>query len=219
MDTSSAVARAGPGSSASTSSQSLNNSSSSTVAASSTSKVGPTSWMHTVSSFTRSTRIIWSSRDTRPSRTSAIPTEECFTSNFGFKLFCSMETQCGHWLQHPQTGVMPRPPFSSYPPVYPTPFLLPTRGIPHLSVASNDSLPPGVPSVADVGPTPTSSAASGQQVVGRRFRDADRTTFWNWECVHEFDANERSAVNEQLDAWTAHKTDTGVVYYYNAETG
>lgn len=28
-----------------------------------------------------------------------------------------------------------------------------------------------------------------------------------------------AAVNEQVDAWTAHKTDTGVVYYYNALTG
>lgn len=27
------------------------------------------------------------------------------------------------------------------------------------------------------------------------------------------------AANEQVDAWTAHKTDTGVVYYYNALTG
>ncbi|KAJ0082807.1 hypothetical protein Patl1_10737 [Pistacia atlantica] len=52
QDTSSAVARAGPGSSASTRSQSSYNSSSSTVAAYSSSKVGPTSWMHTVSSFT-----------------------------------------------------------------------------------------------------------------------------------------------------------------------
>lgn len=24
--------------------------------------------------------------------------------------------------------------------------------------------------------------------------------------------------NENLDAWTAHKTDTGIVYYYNAVT-
>ena len=28
-----------------------------------------------------------------------------------------------------------------------------------------------------------------------------------------------AAANEQVNAWTAHKTDTGVVYYYNAVTG
>lgn len=27
------------------------------------------------------------------------------------------------------------------------------------------------------------------------------------------------AANEQSDVWTAHKTDTGIVYYYNALTG
>lgn len=27
------------------------------------------------------------------------------------------------------------------------------------------------------------------------------------------------AANDQLDAWTAHKTETGIVYYYNALTG
>lgn len=28
-----------------------------------------------------------------------------------------------------------------------------------------------------------------------------------------------AAANEQLDSWTAHKADSGVVYYYNALTG
>jgi len=27
------------------------------------------------------------------------------------------------------------------------------------------------------------------------------------------------AANDQLDAWTAHKTEAGIVYYYNALTG
>ena len=28
-----------------------------------------------------------------------------------------------------------------------------------------------------------------------------------------------TATNDQLEAWTAHKTEAGVVYYYNALTG
>lgn len=37
--------------------------------------------------------------------------------------------------------------------------------------------------------------------------------------VNDVGIQDRAAVNEQLDAWTAHKTETGVVYYYNALTG
>jgi hypothetical protein len=37
--------------------------------------------------------------------------------------------------------------------------------------------------------------------------------------VEEVGTQDGAAVNEQLDAWTAHKTETGVVYYYNALTG
>lgn len=31
--------------------------------------------------------------------------------------------------------------------------------------------------------------------------------------------NEDAANNDQLDAWTAHKTEAGIIYYYNAVTG
>lgn len=39
------------------------------------------------------------------------------------------------------------------------------------------------------------------------------------EHVHDVSSRIGASVNEQLDAWTAHKTDTGIVYYYNAVTG
>lgn len=31
--------------------------------------------------------------------------------------------------------------------------------------------------------------------------------------------NEDAANNDQLEAWTAHKTEAGIIYYYNALTG
>lgn len=37
--------------------------------------------------------------------------------------------------------------------------------------------------------------------------------------VEEVRTPDGAAVDEQLDAWTAHKTEAGAVYYYNALTG
>lgn len=39
------------------------------------------------------------------------------------------------------------------------------------------------------------------------------------EHVQDVNSKGRDTVSEQLDTWTAHKTDTGIVYYYNAVTG
>lgn len=37
--------------------------------------------------------------------------------------------------------------------------------------------------------------------------------------VNDVGIKDGGGVNEQLDAWTAHKSETGAVYYYNALTG
>lgn len=37
--------------------------------------------------------------------------------------------------------------------------------------------------------------------------------------VHDVSSQVSADVNEQSDAWTAHKTEAGVVYYYNTLTG
>ncbi|KAL5761373.1 hypothetical protein ACOSP7_017637 [Xanthoceras sorbifolium] len=127
----------------------------------------------------------------------------------------------GPWLQAPQIGVTPRPPFLPYPAVYPAHFPLSSRGMPQSSVPLSDSQPPGVSSIRTAGAISTSSVASGFQTVGASGIQAGAPSSGidNKDQVNDVDTKEGTAANEQLDAWTAHKSDTGVVYYYNAVTG
>lgn len=37
--------------------------------------------------------------------------------------------------------------------------------------------------------------------------------------VNNDEIKDEASVREQLDAWTAHRTESGVVYYYNSLTG
>lgn len=41
----------------------------------------------------------------------------------------------------------------------------------------------------------------------------------NREHVGNAETKDEVPSKEQLDAWTAHRTETGIVYYYNALTG
>ncbi|KAK0573247.1 hypothetical protein LWI29_004877 [Acer saccharum] len=127
----------------------------------------------------------------------------------------------GLWLQPPQMGVISRPPFLPYPAVYPAHFPLSARGMPQTSVPLSDSQPPGFSSIRTAGAILTSSVASGYLAIGASGIQAEAPSSGidNKEQVKDVDTREGAAANEQLDAWTAHKTDTGVVYYYNAVTG
>ncbi|XVF02932.1 hypothetical protein REPUB_Repub04eG0217200 [Reevesia pubescens] len=121
------------------------------------------------------------------------------------------------WMQHPPVGGFPRPPFVRYPTVYPGPFPSASSGMP---LPASDSQPPGVsplggmsqfaPSTAT--PVNQSLVTSGLQ-TGLPLQGIDR------KLVHDVGTRVEAAVNEQSDVWTAHKTDTGVVYYYNSLTG
>ncbi|KAJ0095956.1 hypothetical protein Patl1_15740 [Pistacia atlantica] len=234
-DTSSAVERAGPGSSASTRSQSSYNSSSSTVAAYSSSKVGPTSWMHTVSSFTFPPGL--SGAPGTPGPLGLVPSplmnalSAIMDSNSSAVWRPSVSTApapSNQRIQHPMCHA--RPPFSSYPAVYPIPFLLPTLGMPHLSVASNDSLPPGASSVANVGATPTSSAASRQQVVGASGMQTEPPSgigesTYNKPAGFKGEADKVSVQPTLVSMdylvgsdWALVKTNDGKKYYYNSKT-
>ncbi|KAK6921439.1 WW domain [Dillenia turbinata] len=119
----------------------------------------------------------------------------------------------GLWLQPPQVATLPRPPFlTPYPPpVYPAQIHLPARGLTLPCVPMSDSHPPGVTVVA------SSSAAASQEMQAELPPGIDNFKQVNGTSTTKNGDGE--AINEQFDAWTAHKTDTGTVYYYNAITG
>ncbi|CAK9143919.1 unnamed protein product [Ilex paraguariensis] len=122
----------------------------------------------------------------------------------------------GLWLQPSLIGGLQRPAYLPYPASFPGPFLSAAHGTPLPSVALPDSQPPGVNSVGPPGGTPTSSAASNIINSGTQpelFRGAGNSTLVNDGI------NDGAVVGEQLDAWTAHWSETGAVYYYNALTG
>ncbi|CAA0808371.1 Pre-mRNA-processing protein 40C [Striga hermonthica] len=99
------------------------------------------------------------------------------------------------WLQPQQNNGLARPPFSPYA-ARSGPYSMPSCG-----VSYPDIQPPGVgvsPPISAVGVP----AADGQPVGSGQA-----------ELPSGIDAK------EQQDAWTAHRTETSTVYYYNAVTG
>ncbi|KAI3698616.1 hypothetical protein L2E82_42294 [Cichorium intybus] len=100
----------------------------------------------------------------------------------------------GVWLQSPPIGGLLRPPVLPYPPVFPGSSPLPAQRMPPPS----DVQPPGIPSVGSHELPPGTDSSKHVNAVGGK---------------------EEPAGVEQLDAWSAHRTETGILYYYNAVTG
>ncbi|KAK4388033.1 Pre-processing protein 40C [Sesamum angolense] len=122
----------------------------------------------------------------------------------------------GPWLQPQQISAFARPPFSPFAAVVPGPFPTPTRGMPPVSVALPDIQPPGVPpAVSAVG---ASTSAVGQPAIGFGLAELPPGVE-NSKYVGNAETKDEAPIKEQLDAWTAHRTETGNVYYYNALTG
>ncbi|KAJ0969000.1 hypothetical protein J5N97_021877 [Dioscorea zingiberensis] len=118
------------------------------------------------------------------------------------------------WFHPPLHGGLPRAPFLPHLGVLPT-FPQPNRGMPLPSVPSQTVQPPGVPSaVAHGGTIPFNLSSSD---IGGNSGSA------LLHPEHERQGSEPSkggvARNEEIDAWTAHKTETGTIYYYNCLTG
>ncbi|PON93729.1 WW domain containing protein [Trema orientale] len=125
----------------------------------------------------------------------------------------------GLWLQPLQMGGVPRLPTMPYPATFPGPFPMVARGMPP-SVPLPDSQSPGVTPVVNTGAVPMSTASS-IQVAGSSGIRTELPASGDRSHVNDVGRTTQVTVgvNEQSDAWTAHKTETGVVYYYNALTG
>ncbi|CAN4080945.1 unnamed protein product [Withania somnifera] len=122
----------------------------------------------------------------------------------------------GPWMQPPPVTTMLRPPFPSYPAGFAVPFPLSATGAPLSSVTMPDTRPPGVATVAALPGVPTTASqsthASGLQADLPPGVDSG-------EHVNDADTNQRTSTSEQLETWTAHRTETGAIYYYNSLTG
>ncbi|KAH0851954.1 hypothetical protein HID58_094346, partial [Brassica napus] len=115
-------------------------------------------------------------------------------------------TPQGMWLQPPPMGGIPRAHFPSHPTPFPGNYPFPVRGASsHLPYPGSQPLP--------VGNAGTVHALPGHQPL-------DVPPGQKPETLSGIDDRAGSQlVGNRVDAWTAHKSETGVVYYYNSVTG
>ncbi|RZB79246.1 Pre-mRNA-processing protein 40C [Glycine soja] len=126
----------------------------------------------------------------------------------------------GLWLQPPQMSGVLRPPYLQYPAPFPGPFPFPARGVALPAVPIPDSQPPGVTPVGAAGGTSTPSSSHQLRGTTALQTEVISGPADDKKKLNSVDTvNEDAANNDQLDAWTAHKTEAGIIYYYNAVTG
>ncbi|KAG7582597.1 FF domain superfamily [Arabidopsis suecica] len=117
-------------------------------------------------------------------------------------------TPQGMWLQPPLMGGIPRAPFISHPTTFPGSYPFPVRGIsPNLPYSGSQPL----------GAIPMGSVGNVHALPGHQL---DTSPGQKTEALSGIDDRAGSQlVGNRLDAWTAHKSEAGVVYYYNSVTG
>nr|XP_027097460.1 pre-mRNA-processing protein 40C-like [Coffea arabica] len=125
----------------------------------------------------------------------------------------------GPWLQPPQVSGLIRPPFSAYPVAITGPFPLPARNTPIPSVPLLDTQAPGVTNAEAPSATPIHTVASVSQSTTGVLQAEIPPGIDNVKSANAVDIKDGSPANEHLEAWTAHRTETGALYYYNAVTG
>ncbi|XP_074328518.1 pre-mRNA-processing protein 40C isoform X2 [Apium graveolens] len=129
-------------------------------------------------------------------------------------------TPQGLWLQPQTIGGLSRPPLLQRPSAVSGPFPLSAQGMQLPYVPLPDSQPPGVTPVGPPGGSFVYSTASGNQSVVSSVTEPELPPgTGNEKPAIDVSVKVGPPAGEQLDAWTAHKTETGAVYYYNAVTG
>ncbi|KAL0562158.1 hypothetical protein IC582_002610 [Cucumis melo] len=124
------------------------------------------------------------------------------------------------WFQPPQLGAMPRPPFIPYSASYHGPLPFPARGMPLPSVPLPDPQPPGVTPVQVASAIPVPSG-HGNQLIGNSLiqTDSNHPELDSQKHTQVVGHSENISLNKHSEDWTAHKTEAGIIYYYNALTG
>ncbi|XP_075089547.1 pre-mRNA-processing protein 40C isoform X2 [Nicotiana tabacum] len=122
----------------------------------------------------------------------------------------------GPWLQPSPVTTMLRPPFPSHPAGFAVPFPLSATGAPRSSATLPDTRPPGVASVATPPGVPTTAT---QSIPALGLQPELPPGVDSAKHVNDADTIEGAPTSEQLETWTAHRTETGAIYYYNSLTG
>ncbi|XP_020599394.1 pre-mRNA-processing protein 40C isoform X2 [Phalaenopsis equestris] len=120
-----------------------------------------------------------------------------------------------HWLPPQATGVQCLP-LSQYPAVLPGPSSFSLRGMPPPSVPFPDVRPPGVFPEVNCGEASSSTLESSFPVMNTGAGSPHDAASEKEVNDTQEDGNSKS---EELEAWTMHRTETGVLYYYNTISG
>ncbi|KAK9115603.1 hypothetical protein Sjap_014550 [Stephania japonica] len=119
------------------------------------------------------------------------------------------------WLQPQPVGGLPRPPFMAFSGVPPGPFPLAVRGVmPPVSLLNSQ-----VPAIAPVEPTGNAFASVGSGLPADSSLLQPELPPPGIDYEKKADVDGAVVNNLGVNAWTAHRTETGAVYYYNAVNG
>ncbi|XP_073000923.1 pre-mRNA-processing protein 40C [Typha latifolia] len=118
------------------------------------------------------------------------------------------------WL-NPSQGNLQHTPFLPYPGGLPAALPVTMHGI-SPAIPSTSIQPPGVSTI--VGPEESASTISGSHHLSNTSALESPSTDHHKQA-NDLQKEEATTKYEDADVWTAHKTDSGAIYYYNSVTG